>query len=443
MNTIVVLMALLLLSYLGSFLASGRGLRATAGLPSGSELLVLGIVAGPAVFGAVTRDSLEAFDPLLYVATGWLALSIGLGYGHVGDRRVPLSRMLAGIGASLLCGALVAGGVFVTIPLVADLDVSSRLLLAGGIGAASAETTRNAIVWVAERYDAKGPLTELLSDLSQSDEIVPIAGIALLYTLRPPAHATVHVPPLGWAGATIVVGVALGIATTALLARDLRTGESWGTLLGTSLMTIGLAARLDLAAITAMFSLGATIAIVSRHRRDIHHMVATTERAVLMPALVLAGARVTPASIGKLGLLIPVALVLRFGAKFMVGVVLRSSQRAARGAPPLLGLGLVSSGGMTICVGLALALRFPGSIGDTVLATAVAFTLAGELAGPVALRRVLLQTGEIVEPEPVSAPPDSWTEETAGEEHTDGSPHADAEGAGTAGAETPGEGASS
>lgn len=406
MNTIVVLMVLLLLSYLGSFLASGRGLRSTAGLPSGSELLVLGIVAGPLALGAVTRDSLEAFDPLLYVATGWLALSIGLGYGHVGDRRVPLSRMLAGIAASAACGLLVAGGVFVAIPLVAELDFPSRVLLAGGIGAAAAETTRNAIQWVVERYDAKGPLTDLLSDLSQSDEIVPIAGLALLYALRPPAHAAVHLPPLGWAGATVVVGVALGVATAALLGRDLRTGESWGTILGTSLMTIGLAARLDLAAITAMFSLGATIAVGSRHRRDIHHMVATTDRAVTMPALVLAGARVAPSAIGKLGLLIPLALVLRFGAKFMVGMALRGT-RAGKGAPPLLGLGLVSSGGMNICVGLALALRFPGPVGDTVLATAVAFTIAGELAGPIALRRVLVATGDIVEPEPASTPPEN------------------------------------
>ncbi len=417
MNTIVVLMALLLLSYLGSFLASGRGLRATAGLPSGSELIVLGIIAGPLVLGAVTRSSLETFDPLLYVATGWLALSIGLGYGHVDDRRVPLARMLAGIALSLLCGGIVAVGVWFAVPLVATMDTSSRLLLAGGIGAACAETTRLAIQWVVERYEAKGPLTELLSDLSQSDEIVPIAALALLYSLRPPAHATVHLPPLGWAGATVVVGVMLGVATAALLARDLRTGESWGTILGTSLMTIGLAARLDLAAITAMFSLGATIAVGSRHRRDIQQMVATTERAVMMPALVLAGARIDPSNIGRLGLLIPIALLLRFGAKFMVGVALRGSQPVAKGAPPLLGLGLVSSGGMTICIGLALALRFPGAVGDTVLATAVAVTLAGELAGPLALRRVLAGAGEIVEPAPVSAPEEPAHDEEPDPEH--------------------------
>ncbi len=427
MNTIVVLMALLLLSYLGSFLASGRGLRATAGLPSGSELIVLGIIAGPLVFGAVTRSSLESFDPLLYVATGWIALSIGLNYGHVDDRRVPLGRMVAGISLSLLCGGIVAVGVWLSIPFVATMDATSRLLLAGGMGAACAETTRLAMQWVVERYDAKGPLTELLSDLSQSDEVVPIGVLALLYSLRPPAHATVNLPPLGWAGATVVVGVLLGIATAALLARDLRTGESWGTILGTSLMTIGLAARLDLAAITAMFSLGATIAVGSRHQRDIQQMVSTTERAVMMPALVLAGARIDPSNIGRLGLLIPIALLLRFGAKFAVGFALRSSQPAAKGAPPLLGLGLVSSGGMTICIGLALALRFPGAVGDTVLATAVAVTLAGELAGPLALRRVLVSTGEIVEPAPISAPveeePEDHDELPPDEEHpSEGAP---------------------
>ena len=57
-----------------------------------------------------------------------------------------------------------------------------------------------------------------------------------------PPRATVHLPPMGWAGATIVVGIALGLVTALLLARDLRVAESWGTILGTSLLATGLAA---------------------------------------------------------------------------------------------------------------------------------------------------------------------------------------------------------
>lgn len=390
MNTIAVLMALLFLSYLGSVFAASGGRR--SGLPGGSEFLVLGVLAGPLVFGAVTRSALSSFDPIVYVAVGWLALSSGLEYGWVRGRRVAIGHVFEGIALGVFCGVVVAAGVWFALPHIAQFSYADRLLLSGGIGSVCAETTRHAVRWVSDRYDTGGPLTDLLSDLSNSDEIVPIGVVALLFALRTPAHATVHLPPIGWAGATILVGIVLGVVTALLLARDLRVAESWGTILGTSLFTIGLAARLDLAGITAMFACGATIAWTSRHRGDIRSMVVPTERGVLLPALVLAGARIDPSSIGRLGLMIAVAVFLRFAAKLVVGLLIRA-HGVARGAGPLLGVALTSSGGMSIAIGLAMALRFPGHVGDTVLAVAVAVTLAGELSGP-ALRSVLIRAGE-------------------------------------------------
>jgi len=398
-NTIVVLMGLLLLSYVGSFFTSGREGRG-AGLPSSSEFLVLGVLAGPLVFNALQRSSLETFDPIAYVAIGWLALSCGLEYGHVGAQRVGLLRLLLGILTAVACFGAIACVTWFAIPFVVELSKADRLLLSGGMGCVGAETTRHAIDWAVQRRSAKGPLTDLLSDFAHSDEVVPIAAVAFLFALRAPQHATVHLPPIGWAGATIGVGVVLGVLTTLLLARDLRVAESWGTLLGTSLMTIGLAARLDLAAVTALFALGASIGWFSRHRTEVRAMINSTERAVTLPALVLAGARIEPASIGRLVLLVPLVVIVRLAMKAVTAELMRT-RGAARGSSRLLGLGLSSSGGMSVLIGLAIALRFPGRIGDTILACAVATSVAGELAGPIALQRVLLRAGEIVEPEPV------------------------------------------
>jgi len=410
-NTIAVLMGLLLLSYLGSFVTTSRG--KAAGTPGGSEFLILGVLAGPLAFGAVTRTALTALDPILYVGIAWLALSSGLEYGWVRGRRVKIGRVFEGIALGVLSGVIVAAGVWFALPYIAPFSFADRLLLSGGIGSVCAETTRHAVRWVSDRFDTSGPLTDLLSDMSNSDEIVPIGVVALLFALRTPARATVHLPPIGWAGATILVGIVLGLVTALLLARDLRVAESWGTILGTSLLAIGLAARLDLAAITAMFACGATMAWTSRHRGDIRSMVVPTERAVLLPALVLAGARIDPAAIGRIGLIIPVALVLRFCAKLLIGQVIRVHD-AARGAGALLGVALVSSGGMSIAIGLAMALRFPGRVGDTVLAVAVAVTLAGEISGP-ALRSVLIRAGEARERSPEPPPVEESEDNEPGE----------------------------
>jgi hypothetical protein len=412
-SPILILMGLLVLSYLGSvftFLSSGEGgRRRRAGLASGSEFLFLGVMAGPLVFRAVTRQSLETFDPIAYCGIAWLAIASGLEYGYVGGRRVRIQRMLTGVVLTIACGVLVGAGVWYATPFVVQLGFADRVALSFGLAVVAAETTRNASQWLVERYDAKGPLSDLLGDLAHSDEIVPIVAVALLFALRTPARATVRLPPIGWAGATLAVGVVLGVATAMLLARDLRVAESWGTILGTALMTIGLSARLDLAAITAMFALGATIAWVSRHRGDIRAMVVTTERSVLLPALVLAGARIDPASIGRLWILVGIAVVLRVVGKLFSGFLVRTHP-AAKGTTVGLGLALLSSGGMSVAIGLAIAMRFGGRIGDAVLATAVVSTIIGEITAAPILRRVLLAKGEVAEAPPPPETPEGEEE---------------------------------
>lgn len=398
MSTLALFMGLLLLSYLGSVLTwiSGRG-KAGAGLPSGSEYLVLGILAGPLVFRVATREGLAAFDPIAYVGVGWLALSSGLEYGFVGERRVPLTRIVLGVLLTVGCGAMVGVAAYHAVPLVAELPQADRTALAFGLGIVCAETTRHGSHWLIARHRANGPLTDLLTDLAHSDELVPIAAVALLFAQRASTRVTVQLPSLGWAGATLLVGLVLGLITALLLARDLRVAESWGTILGTTLMTIGLAARLDLAGITAMFALGATIAWSSRHRGDIRAMVVQTERAVLLPALVLAGARIDPSAIGRLWIVVALAVAVRVVGKLLSGAVVRGVE-PARGASPWLGFSLLSAGGMTIATGLAIALQFAGRVGDTVLAAAVLATLAGELVGTVSLRRTLDRAGELPPP---------------------------------------------
>lgn len=408
MSTIGALMLLLLLSFLGSSVASGGTGRGThrTGLPSGSEFLLLGLVVGPLALDAVTRQALAAFDPLSYVAVGWLALDSGLEFGWVGNRRVATARILAGVSLAMACGVAVAAATWFVSPHLAPLSAADRLLLAGGVGCVCAESTWLGIRWNVERHGAEGPLTDLIHDLAHSDELVPIAVIGLLFALRVPADATVQIPAIGWAAATLAVGALLGILTALLLALDLRVTESWGTILGTSLMTIGLAARLDLAGVTAMFVLGASIAWSSRHRGDIRAMVVRSERAVLLPALVLAGARIDPASLGRLALVVPLALAVRVLMKLLSGAIV-GRHPAARSAGPLLGVGLISAGGMSLMIGLALALQFPGPVGDTALATAIAATVLGEIAGPLALKRVLTRAGELAPPavpETTSAP---------------------------------------
>jgi hypothetical protein len=394
-------MGLLLLAYLGSFLVGGHTIRGF-GLASGAEYVVLGFVLGPNVLGLVEKSMLATFDPIANVAVGWIALLIGFGFGVDGDRRARATSMLGGTFVSLFTGAALFVPLWLLTANIAPVHGFDRVLLVGGIAAACSETTRQSVRWVSERYGATGPLVRLLGELSQSDDLPPIIAVAILFSFVTPAHLPWTIAPWGWALVTVGLGLIMGALAALLLGRDFRRNESWGVLLGLSVMGIGITARLGLSSIGTLFTMGVTTAILSRHRAALREMVAPTDRRVLHPLLLLAGAHVDLRAMGSMALILVCTITARVAAKGITGFTLGAASSAARSAGPVLGLGLLSSGALSMTIGLAFALRFPGPVGDTVLATAAAIAVFGEFVGPTALRVALKQAGEIKSPE---APP--------------------------------------
>jgi hypothetical protein len=411
-SAVLVLVGLLVLSYAGSFLVGGRTIRG-AGLPSSVEYVALGFLLGPHVLGFLGRDLVATFEPLTHVALGWLAVVIGLDFGRVGDRRARAGAMVLGVVGAAITGASVAAAVWLTMTRVlhAPADVS-HVVMAGGIGAVGAETTRHAIRWVTSRHGAAGRLTRVLGDMAQADAIVPLLAMAVLFSLAPVAIPRVHLVPWAWVAVTVGFGVVLGAMTATHIGRELRADQTWGVLLGMSVLGLGVAARVGLSALTVLFFMGWTTAALSKHRAALRAMVAPIERPILLPALVLAGAYVDFRAVPALAVIIAVAVAARIVAKLVFGVALALPLHAS----PLLGAGLLSSGVLSISVGLAFAIRFPGPVGASVLTTAFVFSIVGEVAGPLALKRALVAAGEI--PEMPAAPDEREASAVDGRETT-------------------------
>lgn len=402
MSAILLLMGLLVLSYLGSFLVSGRAVRGV-GLPSGAEYVALGFLMGPQVLGVVERSMLTSFEPIAHVALGWLALVIGIDFGFEGERRVRVGSFLLAVLGTLLTGGAIFGVVVLLLrrfPIVAPgVDT---WLLAGGLAAACSETTRHAVRWVVERHQAKGPVASLMGEISHADDIVPLLAVAALFALKVKVeHVPWKVPLYGWLGATIVLGLLLGAIAALLIGRTFTLHTTWGVLFGTSLLAIGVSYRMELAPLAVTFFMGIGIAAVSPHRTALRDAVAATERPVLLPALVLAGAsidfKVLQADRRLVGV-VAVAIAARVVAKLVFGGVVRAVVPAARPAGGLVGVGLLSSGMLSMSLGLVVALRFPGIVGDTILVAAAVSAIFGELVAPAALKRALTRAGEIAEP---------------------------------------------
>ncbi len=398
MNAPWALMGLIAAAFVGSVLVGRRGER-RHGLASGSEPVLLGFLVGPTMLGLVTWNLLEVFTPLAQVGLGWLALIVGLDYGWVDRRRIPALRLVGGTLAGILTLGVVGSATFLLLRRLEPSHVpwwkdSATWIEAGGIGAACAETTRHAVRWVADRRKAEGPVTELLLDVADADDLGPLLICGALFTVQPPAGLRWAVNPgVLWAG-QIGLGVAIGLLTALLVAREFRSRSLWGVLFGTSMVAIGLAVRADLSVLTVGFCMGLGLSAVSRHRQAIRAVVLPAESPLRLPALLLAGARIDVTAMPFLAWMIPTALAARLVAKGLVAGC------AALLCPPLrrTGLplvpGLMACGPTSMSIGLAFALRFPGGVGESVLVSAAAATLLGEIIAPLGLRSALRRAGE-------------------------------------------------
>jgi hypothetical protein len=396
-NAILILMGLLVLSYLGSFLVTGRSVRGV-GLPSGVEYAALGYVLGPHALGLVGADNLAAFEPVVQVALGWLAFAVGLDFGFAGDKRVRAGSVALGSISSLLTGLGVAAAAWFTMDqLQAGGTPTDRILIAGGAGAACSETTRHAVRWVVDRYDARGPLADRINEIAHTDDLFPMIGVAILFALDPTRNVTLPMPLRDWPAITIGLGLLLGGGAAMLLRSEMPIEDTWGVMFGVSLIAIGTATRLAISTLTVTFFMGMAVSMLTKHGAELRAMVGPTERPVLLPALVLAGARIDFRAMPMLPWIAAAAIGGRVVAKVVTGWFLAAGSRPARKAGPFVGLSLLSSGALAMCIGLAFALRFPGPVGDTVLVIAALAATVGEFVGPLRLRRALLVAGELPE----------------------------------------------
>ncbi len=398
MNSLLVLMGLLLVAYLGSSLASGERSVSGVGLPSSVEWVVLGVVVGPQALGVVSSSVIDSVQAIVLVALSWLMLTFGVYYGVTsrkeGGDRVRFARVVVAIANALVTAGAVFAAVYYGAPRIAPELASQRLPLALGLAAVSCETTRHVMRWVRERHGARGPLIDLLEDVASAEDLVPIGLIVALFVIeRKSKLAYLGMPAIS--GITVGLGVGLGALTALLLGRDFRLRESWATVLGVTLLTIGGGAMLGLSDVALCFLLGATLVLVSRHAGEIRAMIGPTERGALLPILIVCGVRIDAHNLVHTAEIFAIVLGARVFSKLIVARAIVVTHPEAKGASNLVGFGMLSSGALSMCLGLACAMNFRGPVGNTILVVAAALCVAGEVVGPPSLRVSLRRAGEL------------------------------------------------
>ena len=393
MSAVALLLGLLVVAYVGSQLMGHRG--ESLRLASGAEYLVLGVALGPYALGAAERSTLHSFQPLAVVGTAWITLVIGVGFGFRDGRRVSWRGMIAGICLAALSGTMAALAAYVVLERLWAITGDELVLVAAGVGIVACETTRHAVRWVVGRHGADGPLSQLIAEVSECDDLFPIAGISLLFPLMQPPAIARHVPVWGWLALTPILGLLLGGTAAALLRAEPRASDGWGVIIGAALLGTGIASRLGLAPQAVTFAIGVSLSVLSRHRSELRAMLGRSEQAVLLPVLMLSGAESEVKNVVPLLGLLAAVLAARLLVRLLVAPVLSGMSGAPRRIAPLLAVGLLPSGALSVTLGLAFESRYPGVAGDTILAISVGLAIAGEIVGPSSLRKALAGAGEL------------------------------------------------
>jgi hypothetical protein len=388
MSPMALLLVLLVLAYIGSlWAASGR--RRAFGSPSGIEYVVLGALLGPEALGALSHEAMKAFEPVAIVALGWLGLIFGLECGMVGERRAPLGRMALGLLFSVVTALVVGASCWYALSSL-QVEPQRALWLSGALALVSVETTRHALQWISEEHMLSGSLAGLVLDLEAADDAPVLLALAVLFAAMSGHHQILgqHTPPLGMAAVTIGSGLVLGAVSGWLIGRASSPVERWTILLGSVWLATGMAKSLGLSALAATFTLGATLSAFSQQAGKLRDVMGRTEGAVLLPALLLAGAHLRrPEPLEAM--LIGGALALRIALNFVFGFGLSRKRRETHGLGIWIGAGMLAPGSLTVVVGFAMTLRCPPEIARPALLLAVLGTLLGELLGPRALKRIL------------------------------------------------------
>jgi hypothetical protein len=431
-NSLFVLMGLLALSYLGGLLVNKRGGASAIGMPAGLEYVAVGFVLSPTLLGVVERSVLDLFSPLVQVALAWLTLLIGLEFGKVGGKNIAAPVVLAALLGAGLTIALSAGGTYLLLthfPTFFSLgEKTPPWLVASGLGIATCETTRHAVRWVLNRYRTDGPVSELLHGFAATSDVVPLGALAIMFAFTD--HGTMKivnhvVGPLDRVVITLLLGVLLGLVALVLVGKRVNGHAVWGAFLGTALLGVGVAQRLGLSDLTVTFVEGVTIAILSEQRNALRKLLGPTERAVMLPTLLLAGTRLDFTVIKNHWHLILIVLFVLFSralTKWISGLMLTAASSDVRASGGSIGAGLMSAGALSIALGLTIAMRFPSAAGDLILITAALAVAFGELFAPRALRRLLDLAGEMDQARPsmttVPPPAVSPTDEHAEASHS-------------------------
>jgi Kef-type K+ transport system membrane component KefB len=389
---------------LASFTLAELGSALT--LPRVTGYILAGVALGPSAANVLSAGVVQEMRMFNALALGLIATGAGLEL-DVGEIRRVLRTLLGTIAVKVVLGLLLVGSAFVGIALAfPGLGLGTRheiyalglVLAVLGIG-----TSPSISLAVKTETRAKGRLMDLVLGAAVLKDLVVVVGLAIAVALSQSWLSRGQGGQESWAslvakelGGSLLAGSVLGV----LLIAYIRFVKAEMLLFVAAMILVvsEVGRTLHLELLLVFITAGFVVRNFSRHEHDLMPAVQMVSLPIFIVFFTIAGASVDLRS--TLGIL-PLALALAVARAISFSVASRIGGRFGRERAFIrrsAWLGYLPQAGVTLgLVGLA-AQQLP-SLAERLRTIGMAGVAINLLLGPITLKRVLKQAGEVQEGE--------------------------------------------
>jgi Kef-type K+ transport system membrane component KefB len=362
--------------------------------PAVTAYLILGILIGPALFGLISKEILNASSLISNIVLGFIAFGLGQNFTREFFRKIGKPVLWISILEAIVPWFLIT--------LIFLILLRQPFYVALLFGAISAATAPAATVMVVREYKAKGRFTDILLGVVAIDDAwcLIIFAISLAISKAVTFHTSntfifkvIFGSLIEIIGALMLGGLIAFFATS--FSKLIRTQtELLIYTLGFTLLTTGLAISLHISVLLADMFLGTILVNINKSNVNFFDVLKQVDSPLYLLFFVLVGANLEIGLLTGIGVLGVAYLFFRTMGKIAGsiwgGYIVKAEDRIKR----YLGLGLLPQAGVALGCALIAKSDFP-KVGNMIFTTIVATTVIYELIGPLCTKYALHKAGEI------------------------------------------------
>jgi Kef-type K+ transport system membrane component KefB len=371
------------------------------GLPKLTGYILAGVASGPFALGLVTSDMAGSLKIVSGTASAIIALEAGAELQLATVRRVMKTlraiTLIAVVGAMFVLG----GTIFLLrpwLPFLGELDPGQALAISMMLGVALSAQSPAVVMALLSEMRAAGPLSEVtLASVVVADLVVilcfSIASAAAGAVIGGSLDLLSTARDVGW---ELFGSIAFGLAIGMLLALFLRTVKTSASLFALTICVVVAEAgpRVHLDPLIVMLAAGLWIRNAPRTDASaLMHGFESAQLPVFLVFFALAGATLDLGALSAA--IVPVVIIaIARAASFYVGCRVATG---LTGAPKVVQqyawVGLVPQAGLALALAIVIEKTFP-ALGGPAAVLMLGVVAVNQLVAPVALRALLLRSGE-------------------------------------------------